>query len=59
MRTVYLRTIAVHSSDITPTLSFGISLDHVVSIICAVLGGMVWGPGDLSIFSFWRPRSRW
>jgi len=43
VRTVYLRTIAVHSSDITPTLSFGISLDHVVSIICAVLGGMVWG----------------
>ena len=43
VRTVYLRTIAVHSSDITPTLSFGISLDHVVTIVCAVLGGMVWG----------------
>lgn len=43
VRTVYLRTIAVQSSDITPTLSFGLSLDHVVSIICAALGGIIWG----------------
>ena len=38
-----VRTIAVKSSDITPTLSFGLSLDHVVTIICAALGGIIWG----------------
>jgi len=43
VRTVYLRTIAVKSSDITPTLSFGLSLDHVVTILCAALGGIIWG----------------
>ncbi len=42
VRTVYLRTIAVTSSDITPTLSLGLSLDHVVTIVCAALGGMIW-----------------
>ncbi|WDV46805.1 MFS transporter [Clostridiaceae bacterium M8S5] len=43
IRTVYLRSIAVDPSDITPTLSLGLSLDHAVSIICAYLGGIVWG----------------
>lgn len=42
IRTVYLRTIAVHPSDVTPTLSLGLSLDHVVSITCAFAGGIVW-----------------
>jgi predicted MFS family arabinose efflux permease len=43
VRTVYLRAIAVHPSDMTPTLSVGISLDHMVTIIFAVLGGIIWG----------------
>jgi len=43
VRTVYLRAIAVHPSDMTPTLSVGISLDHMVTIICAALGGLIWG----------------
>lgn len=43
VRTVYLRAIAVHPSDMTPTLSVGISLDHMVTIICAALGGIIWG----------------
>ncbi len=42
IRTVYLRKIAVDTSDITPTLSLGISLDHVMSISFAVIGGFVW-----------------
>ncbi len=42
IRTIYLQSIAVDRADITPTLSLGISLDHIVSIICAVLGGIVW-----------------
>jgi predicted MFS family arabinose efflux permease len=42
VRTIYLRTIAVSPADITPSLSLGLSLDHVVSIACAYLGGLVW-----------------
>ena len=42
IRTVYLRTIAVDPADVTPTLSLGLSMDHVVSISCAWLGGAVW-----------------
>ncbi|WP_432409627.1 MFS transporter [Wukongibacter sp. M2B1] len=48
IRTIYLRSIAVQTSDITPTLSLGLSLDHAVSIICAYLGGIVW--------SLWGPQ---
>lgn len=42
VRTLYLRTIAVDPADVTPTLSLGLSIDHVVSITCAFLGGIVW-----------------
>jgi len=48
VRTVYLKAIAVKASEITPTLSFGLGLDHIVSIICATLGGLVW--------SLWGPQ---
>lgn len=48
IRTIYLKSIAVDPKDITPTLSLGQSLDHVVSITCAILGGIVW--------SFWGPQ---
>lgn len=43
IRTLYLKSIAVKPEDITPTLSLGLSLDHIVSITCAVLGGFIWG----------------
>jgi predicted MFS family arabinose efflux permease len=42
IRTVYLRKIAVDPRDVTPTLSLGMSMDHVVSILCAYAGGVVW-----------------
>jgi hypothetical protein len=42
VRTLYLRSIAVDPSDVTPTLSLGLSIDHTVSITCAFLGGIVW-----------------
>lgn len=48
IRTVYLRSIAVSMEDITPTLSLGISMDHIVSIICASIGGVIW--------SLWGPQ---
>lgn len=42
IRTVYLKKIAVEIEDITPTLSLGISLDHIMSITFAVLSGYIW-----------------
>lgn len=42
VRSIYLKTILVEETDLTPTLSLGISLDHVMSITFAVLGGLVW-----------------
>ncbi len=42
VKSVYLRSIAVSSDEITAALSTGISLDHVVSIIAAQISGFVW-----------------
>lgn len=42
VRTVFLKRIVDTPADITPTLSLGLSLDHLVSIIAAILGGVVW-----------------
>ncbi len=42
VKVVYLKKIADCVEDITPTLSVGISLDHIVSITCAYIGGIVW-----------------
>lgn len=53
IRTVYLKNIAVDSSDIIPTLSLGMSMDHFVSITCAILSGLVWSVwGPQYIFYF-------
>ena len=72
IRTLYLRSIAVDSTEIAPTLSTGMSLDHAISIICATLGGLVWeawGPqyvffiaavlslGNVTV-AVWLPRKR-
>ena len=42
IRSLYLRTIAVTPDDIAPTLTTGQSMDHIVAVICATLGGVVW-----------------
>jgi MFS family permease len=53
IRVIYLRSIAVKQSDLTPTLSLGISMDHIVSIVCAYIGGIIWGAfGPQYIFFF-------
>ena len=40
--TTYLSKIAERPSHISPTLSLGTSIDHVVSILIAVSGGWLW-----------------
>ena len=41
VRVVYLNRIAA-PNEVTRTLSTGVSMDHVVSITCAFLGGLAW-----------------
>ncbi len=42
IRTLYLKKIAIKDDDVTPTLSLGLALDHVVSISAAVVAGFIW-----------------
>ena len=42
VKSIYLRSIAWDKDEVTSTLSMGISLDHVVSILAAIAGGYVW-----------------
>ncbi|MDD2502578.1 MAG: hypothetical protein PHG58_01800 [Clostridia bacterium] len=42
VRSVYLRYIAWDEDEVTTTLSTGVSLDHIVSILEAIAGGFIW-----------------
>lgn len=42
IRSLYMRSIALKTEDIAPTLTLGQSMDHVVSIVFATLGGVIW-----------------
>ncbi len=42
VKSIYLRSIAFSEKDVVSTLSMGISLDHMVSIVAAIAGGLVW-----------------
>jgi predicted MFS family arabinose efflux permease len=41
-RATWLRKIALTPADITPTLTMGVTIDHVFSIGVALLGGVIW-----------------
>ena len=41
-RTTYLKKIADDPSDITPTISMGITIDHVVAMSLPILSGYLW-----------------
>jgi len=54
VRSVYMRSIAVDDEDVTPTLSLGMTLDHILSILSAVLCGWLWrqfGPQYVFVFA--------
>jgi len=42
IRTIYLKSIALTEADVMPTLSLAMMMDHVVSIIVGVTGGIAW-----------------
>jgi hypothetical protein len=39
---VYVKHIAKNQEEITATLSTGISVNHVISIFIALMGGWIW-----------------
>jgi MFS family permease len=41
-RSTYARKIIVDPADLTPTLSTGLSLQHVTSMVIPVIGGLLW-----------------
>lgn len=41
-RATWLRRIALKPEDVSPTLSLGISLDHVLSMVLPFLSGLIW-----------------
>jgi predicted MFS family arabinose efflux permease len=41
-RTTYLKKIAEDPSDITPTVSMGITIDHAVAMTLPILSGYIW-----------------
>jgi MFS family permease len=54
VRSVYMRSVALKAEDVTPTLSTGLALDHVLSILCAFLCGFIWsewGPQYVFVFA--------
>jgi predicted MFS family arabinose efflux permease len=47
-RTTYMKKIALKPEEVSPSLSLGTSLDHVVTVFLPILGGLAWyksGPG--------------
>ena len=41
-RDIYLSKIAVRKEDVAPTLSMGVTINHVVSMSIPTLGGVIW-----------------
>lgn len=42
IRTLYLKSIVDTPEELLPTISLGISLDHVVAIACSYVSGTIW-----------------
>ncbi len=52
-RDMYARSLSEHKDELTSTLSTGISVNHLVSIVIAVFGGYLWQIlGTEFLFSF-------
>ena len=50
---VYVQDIAANQEEITATITSGISVNHVISILIALLGGLIWKlVGIEALFSF-------
>jgi len=41
-RSTYVKKIALDPTDVRPTLSAGVSFDHIVAMTIPILGGLLW-----------------
>jgi predicted MFS family arabinose efflux permease len=41
-RAIYMKSIALTPGDVTPSLSMGMAIDHVVAIIGSYICGIIW-----------------
>jgi predicted MFS family arabinose efflux permease len=41
-RAMYVRSLSTSQEEVTSTLSLGISINHLISIVIAVAGGLLW-----------------
>ncbi|MBN1831332.1 MAG: MFS transporter [Deltaproteobacteria bacterium] len=51
-RITYMKKIALIPEDISPSLSFGTSIDHVVTIFLPMLGGLAWSSGGVGGYKY-------
>ena len=54
VRNIYMRSIALTPEDVTPTLATGMAMDHVLSIVSAIICGYLWwelGPQYVFVFA--------
>jgi predicted MFS family arabinose efflux permease len=51
-RITYMKKIALKPEEISPSLSLGTSLDHVVTIFLPILGGLAWSKGGPSGYKY-------
>lgn len=41
-RATFMRKIALKNEDVSPTLSLGVSIDHIMSMVLPFVGGVIW-----------------
>jgi predicted MFS family arabinose efflux permease len=41
-RSMYIKKIAMQESDVQPALTAGVTIDHILSISVALIGGVIW-----------------
>jgi MFS family permease len=51
-RITYMRKIALKPEDVSPSLSLGTSVDHLVTIFLPILGGLAWTKGGVGGYKY-------
>ncbi|MCW2276810.1 MFS transporter [Heliophilum fasciatum] len=51
-RATYMRKLALVPEDISPSLSLGTSIDHIVTMFLPMLGGLVWYNGGANGYKY-------
>lgn len=51
-RVTYMKKIALRPEDVSPSLSLGTSIDHLVTIFLPILGGILWTRGGAGGYKY-------